>query len=162
MKAWTQRSREIRNLFNPAFCGAILLRAMQGFESLEERGMPFSLTLPVLPLSLHKETRDVINRGSRSYLTKIIHDNPQILVGLAHRTRSLIPYTLEAFGLLMQLGGIVVKPDGRLHTTDGCIRSSLVGTDESQACQRAARTLGKKFAHIGDRVTIYTTFGIRP
>lgn len=124
--------------------------------------MPFSLTLLILPLCLHKDTREAINRGNRSYLTKIVEDNPEILVGLPHRARSLVPYAFEAFGLLMQLGAIAVGPEGRITTAAGCIRSSVTGTDESRACQLAARTLGKKFASIGDRVTIYTTFGIRP
>ena len=124
--------------------------------------MSFSLTLLVLPLCLHKGTREAINRGNRSYLTKIVEDNPEVLVGLPHRARSLLPYTFEAFGLLMQLGAIAVDPDGMITTTPGCIRSAVTGTDESRACQLAARILGKKLASIGDRVTIYTTFGIRP
>ncbi|WP_234407760.1 three component ABC system middle component [Morganella morganii] len=30
------------------------------------------------------------------------------------------------------------------------------------SCQRVARYIGKEFARIADRVTVYTTFGIRP
>jgi len=162
MKSWAGRPREIRNLFNPAFCGAILLRGLQGFESVQQKGMPFSLSLLILPLCLHRESREAIIRGNRSYLTKIVDENPKILVGLPHRARSLVPYTSEAYGLLMQLGAIAVESDGRIGTTPGCIRSSATGTDETKACQRAARILGRKFATIRDRVTIYTTFGVRP
>ena len=32
MKRWDQRPFEIRNLFNPAFCGLVLFRAMEGYE----------------------------------------------------------------------------------------------------------------------------------
>lgn len=162
MKPWVKRPREIRNLFNPAFCGVLLLRCLQGYESVQKKSMPFSLTLFVLPLCLHKESREAVISGNRSYLTKVIEENPRILVGLAHRARSLIPYTFEAFGLLMQFDAITVGVDGRISATSGCIRSRITGTDESQACQRAAQILGKKFATIGDRVTIYTMFGVRP
>ena len=50
MKRWDQRPVEIRNLFNPAFCGLVLSRALHGYEDADARGMPFSLTLLVLPL----------------------------------------------------------------------------------------------------------------
>lgn len=162
MKAWTKRPREIRNLFNPAFCGAVLLRSLVSFEAVQQNGMPFSLSLLILPLSLHKASRESIILGNRSYLTKIVDENPEMLVGLPERTRSLIPYAFEAYGLLMQMSAISVSADGRISTTRGCIKKQLAGTAESQACQQAAQILGKKFATIGDRVTIYATFGVRP
>lgn len=162
MKAWAQRPREIRNLFNPAFCGVVLLRSLMSFEDAQQEGMPFSLSLLVLPLTLHKASREAIIRGNRSYLTKIVDENPEMLVGLPERARSLLPYTFKACGLLMQQGAISVSADGRIAPTRGCLRKQLFGTVESQACQQAAQILGRKFAAIGDRVTIYTTFGVRP
>jgi len=57
MKTWNERPFEIRNLFNPAFCGVVLLRAFQGYEEEDASGMPFSLALLVLPLCLHKDSR---------------------------------------------------------------------------------------------------------
>jgi hypothetical protein len=162
MKAWTERPREIRNLFNPAFCGVVLLRGLMSFKDAQQEGMPFSLSLLVLPLSLHKASREAIIRGNRSYLTKIVDESPELLVGLPERARSMLPYSFEAFGLLMQQEAISVSTDGRISATHGCLRKQLFGTVESQACQQAAQILGRKFAAIGDRVTIYTTFGLRP
>ena len=162
MKTWTQRPREIRNLFNPAFCGVVLLRSLLSFSDAQQDGMPFSLSLLVLPLSLHKTSREAIIHGNRSYLTKIVDENPEMLVGLPERASSLLPYNFEACALLMQQGAISVSADGRIAPTRGCLRKQLFGTAESQACQQAAQILGRKFAAIGDRVTIYTTFGVRP
>lgn len=162
MKAWAKRPREIRNLFNPAFCGVVLLRGLMSYEEANTSGMPFSISLLVLPLSLHKTSREAIIRGNRSYLTKIVNETPEILIGFAERCKSLLPYTFEAFGLLMQQGAICVNADGSISATRGSLRKQLSGTAESQACQQAAQILGRKFATIGDRVTIYTTFGVRP
>ncbi|SHE52338.1 hypothetical protein SAMN04487965_0074 [Microbulbifer donghaiensis] len=162
MKRWSQRPTEIRNLFNPAFCGLILFRAMQGYEEVEPCGMHFSLALLILPLCLHKDSREVITGNSRSYLLKITETNPQIQVGFADRVTAMLPYTFEGFGLLMERGCISVTDDGRLQTVPGKVRKSVTGTDETKSCQRAARFAGKEFARIVDRATIYTTFGIRP
>lgn len=162
MKRWNQRPFEIRNLFNPAFCGLVLFRAMQGYEEEDLRGIPFSLSLLVLPLCLHKDSREVIAASSRSYLLKITENNPQVQVGFADRVTAMLPYAFEGFGLLMERGCISVADDGRLQTVPDKIRKSVTGTDETKSCQRVARFVGKEFALISDRVTIYTTFGVRP
>jgi hypothetical protein len=162
MKRWDARPVEIRNLFNPAFCGLILFRALQGYEEENPDGMPFSLALLVLPLCLHKDSRQVIADRPRSYLLKTVEENPQLLVGFADRATDLMPFALEAFGLLMERGCFVVSQDGRLKTVPDQVRKSVTGTRESISCQRVARIIGKEFARIADRVTVYTSFGIRP
>jgi len=161
MKRWDQRPFEIRNLFNPAFCGLVLFRALHGYEEEDVRGMPFSLSLLVLPLCLHKDSREVIAGSSRSYLLKTIEKNQQVMVGFADRVTKMLPFTFEGFGLLMERGCITVTDDGRIQTVPNKVRKTVSGTDETMSCQRVARIVGKEFARIADRVTVYTTFGIR-
>lgn len=162
MKSWTERPFEIRNLFNPAFCGVVLFRALAGYEEEDEAGMPFSLALLVLPLCLHKDTRVVLSDNARGYFLKAIEKNPCVLVGFAKRARHLLPFALEALGFLMERGCFLITEDGRLQTVDQKVRKKVTGTDESIACQRVARFLGREFARVGDRGTIYTSLGVRP
>lgn len=162
MKRWDQRPFEVRNLFNPAFCGLVLFKALLGYEEENPDGMPFSLALIVLPLCLHKDSRQVVADNPRSYLLKTVEKNPQLLVGFASRAGDLMPFSLEALGLLMDQGCFTVSPDGRLKTVPELVRKSVVGTSESVSCQRVARLIGKEFARIADRVTVYTALGIRP
>lgn len=162
MKAWIDRPFETRNLFNPAFCAVVLLRALKAYELEDEKGMPFSLAVLVLPLCLHSATREIINQNYRSYFIKIIENHPEMLVGLAKRTHSLLPFNLEALGLAMQLGSFTVSETGRLKTAAKAVRAKVAGTDESIECQKAAQLIGKHFGRLTDRVTIYTTLGIRP
>lgn len=162
MKPWDRRPIEYRNLFNPAFCGLVLNRAFQGYEELNDQGMPFSLSLLVLPLCLHEETRGVLGESSRARLLKTVEGNPQLLVGFAERTKSLMPYTFEALGLLTHLGCLKTTASGRLATVPKAVRARVSGTPETVQCQRVARIVGKEFARIADRVTVYATFGVRP
>jgi len=67
VRRWDQRPIEIQNLFNPAFCGLVLFRAMASYKEEDARGIPFSLTPLVLPLCLHKQSRDILVPGVRSY-----------------------------------------------------------------------------------------------
>lgn len=162
MKRWDKRPFEIRNLFNPAFCGLVLSRALQGYEEEDARGMPFSLTLLVLPLCLHKDSREVITSSPSSYLLKTTEKNQQLMVGFADRVTKMLPYAFEGFGLLMERGCIAVVEGGRIKTVLKKVRKTVDGTAETVSCQKVARIVGKEFARIADRATIYTTFGIRP
>lgn len=162
MKRWDQRPFEVKNLFNPAFCGLVLFRAMLGYEEENPNGMPFSLVLLVLPLCLQKDARQVIAGSPRSYLLKTVERNPQLLVDFAERASDMLPFALEALGVLMDRECFSLSEDGRLKTVPNRVRKSVTGTEESVSCQRVARIIGKEFARIADRVTVYTTFGIRP
>jgi len=162
VKRWNQRPFEIRNLFNPAFCGLVLFRAIHGYEEQGACGMPFSLSLLVLPLCLHKDAREVIASSPRSYLLKTTEKNQQVMVGFADRVTQMLPYAFEGFGLLMEWGCINVADDGRIQTVSGKVRKTVSGTAETVSCQKVARIVGREFARIADRGTIYTTFGIRP
>jgi len=162
MKPWSHRPREVRNLFNPAFCGLVLARGVEGFTEAASRPMPFSLTLLILPLCLHKRTRDQLKEANRSYLTNILEEHPEIRIDLAQRARGLLPYTMEAFGYLMACGVITVNDAGAIVLRDNTMRKTIGGSQDTKDCQTVARSLGKKLALINDRVTIYTTLGIRP
>lgn len=135
---------------------------MQGYEEEDYRGMPFSLSILVLSLCLHQDSREVIAGSPRSYLLKTTEKNPQLQVGFANRVTDMLPYTFEGLGLLVERGCIIVASDGRLQTVASRVRKTVTGTDETKSCQRVARIIGKEFARIADRVTVYTTFGIRP
>jgi hypothetical protein len=124
--------------------------------------MPFSLTLLILPISLHKPTRELLNNAKRAYLTSILQDHPEIRVDLAQRARSLFPYTMEAFAYLMDYGAIVVDENGGIAVVEGKVKKSIIGSEDNRDCQTVSRALGAKLARIQDRATIYATLGIRP
>ncbi|MDN2582194.1 three component ABC system middle component [Aquibium sp. ELW1220] len=162
MKPWSQRPIEIRNLFNPAFCGLLMHRAIMGFRDKDARGMPFSLSLLILPLCLHQGSREILKAGNKSYLLKVVAEHPELLVGFAGRCTDTLPFTLEGLGVLMQYQALSVDDEGRLLPGQVKVIAAVNGSDETKACQRVAAYLGKQFALIGDRGTIYTTLGIRP
>lgn len=162
MKHWDRRPIEVRNLFNPAFCGLVLYRAMAGFQEVDARGMPFSMSLLILPLTLQRQSREVIQRGNRNFLLKVIADHPELQVGFGQRCTDIFPFTLEALGVLTSVGTMSVQSEGRLIVAGNGVKKTVTGTDETKATQRVAIFLGKEFARIGHSSTIYSTMGIRP
>lgn len=162
MKHWLQRPIEVRNLFNPAFCGLVLHRAVTAYQERDSRGMAFSMSLLVLPLSSHRQSREIIHEGNRGFLLKTIAGHPELQVGFAERCTDVLPFTLEALGLLSSMGALRVQDGGRLVALGEGVKKTVSGTEESKATQRVAAYIGKQFAAIGDSRTIYITFGIRP
>jgi hypothetical protein len=124
--------------------------------------MPFSLTILILPLCLHRQSREILQQGNRSYLLKLISGHPELLVDFARRTTDVLPFTFEALGFLMQVGSFRVEDGGRFKAVAAGVRKGVTGTVETVSCQRVARYLGKEFARIGDRSTLYTSLGVRP
>lgn len=162
MKDWNVRPPEIRTLFNPAFCGLVLARSIKGFNQETSESMPYSLSLLILPLCLHKRTRDQILDNNRSYFTKILEAYPEIRVNFAQRTHGLLRYSMEALAFLMKCNSIQVDGNGSLILNEDGIRKTISGSQDTQDCQRAAILIGKKFGKINDKVTIYTSLGVKP
>lgn len=162
MKRWDARPIEVRNLFNPAFCGLVLFKALRAYDRIDNRGMPFSLSLLVLPLSLHKISRARLLESTRAYFLKVIASEPQLLIGFADRARAMLPYAQEGLGLLLQVGAISVSSDGCIITISRKIRPWEATSNETRDCQQVAEYLGRQFARVADRATIYTSLGVRP
>ena len=159
---WSTRSFEERNLFNPAFCALILAAAIREYERVAGKPMPYSLTLLVLPLCLHQVARDQILGSKKLSVLRIVVLQPDLLVDFAERARSLVQHAIEAFALLASKGCIEVHNDGGIRLIPRRVSPQALSTDDAEMCRKAATVLGRDFAQINDRVTIYTSLSIRP
>jgi hypothetical protein len=159
---WSVRPFEERNLFNPAFCALILAAAIREYERVAGKPMPYSLTLLVLPLCLHQQARDQILGSKRISVLRIVALQPDLLINFAERARSLVLYTTEAFALLASKGCIEVSDDGGIRLLPRKVAPQALSTGDAEMCRNAATVLGRDFAQINDRVTIYTSLSIRP
>jgi len=159
---WSIRPFEERNLFNPAFCAVILAASIREYERVARKPMPYSLTLLVLPLCLHQPARDQILGSKKVSVLRIVALQPDLLVDFVERARSLVQYATEAFALLASKGCIEVSEDGGIHLLPRRVSPRTLSTGDAERCRNAATVLGRDFAQINDRVTIYTSLSIRP
>jgi hypothetical protein len=162
MRDWSSRPFEERNLFNPAFCAVILAAAIREYERVSSKPMPYSLTLLVLPMCLHQASREEILENKRQSLLRVFARRPDLLVDFAERARNLVQYATEAFALLASKDCIKVGDDGRISLIQRRVSSQPLSTDDAERCRAAAIVLGRDFAQINDRATIYTSLSIRP
>jgi hypothetical protein len=166
MKSWDERPKELANLLNPAFCCSVLTSSIVGYNSnVQNSGMPFSLSFMALPIVLHKSTRELIPRSSKTSMISWLQDNPSIKIKYYERVLSLKPFTKEAlvFGYVYQW--ISLNKKGKLQSNFGenKINYFLRKVDiEVKDCMQRSRILGKMFAKAGSLNNIMDMWGIDP
>lgn len=156
------RTHEVAFLFNPAFCGRVLYTTIKTYNEKTNRAFPFPLIYLVLPLVLHKETRNNIN--SRTSLLMWVQRYPQLLIDFPQRARELVPITNESMEFLFQTGKILLTPNGELEispTTRTLSKTKFVD-DEILECIKKGEHVAKWFSAAGKVETVYIELGVKP
>ncbi|WP_329759689.1 three component ABC system middle component [Acinetobacter pittii] len=162
MIVWQNRPVEVRNLLNPAFCALNIYYATKEFERISGKGMPFSISLLILPLCLHEATSSYLLSKNRTFFLKNITNNPVIISGLDRRVKDLNLFTIEAISFLLCINAIFIDDKGILNTNKIKLKNLKFVGKSSQDKIKVATYLGKQFAKINDRSTIYMSLGIKP
>ena len=152
MSEWTSRPAEERALLNPSFCSGLLWQASVGYESTVHAPLPFDISFLILPIVLHRETRESLPRTVRTSLAVWIDDNPLARLRVADRARALARFTKEAMmfgglhGLLELKGSAIAANLDWKKRIDDDLKNS---TDEVRACAKRAEFVGKWLASSG-------------
>ncbi len=163
IREWSKRSAEIKYLLNPAFCGRIIYASVIGYEKRCGQPIPFLLIYLILPLILHKITRERIILGSRTNLLRWTQTNNDILIDFASRARSLLEITNEALEFLLCAGLIEITDDGCITKIRHRKLSDTDFTDEEiQECLLKVKYVARWFADSPSIENIYTCLGIKP
>jgi hypothetical protein len=162
VKSWGNRATEIAYLLNPAFCGRIIYHAIKTYEQETKRPMPFPLVYLILPLVLHRKTRERIK--SVTQMQVWIQRNPDVLIGFTDRTKNMVQITNEAVEFLMQSGIIVLTNNAELELAQlfKSLSASKYINDEIKECINKSSSVAKWFAKAGTVETIYISWGVRP
>jgi len=165
MKLWVERPKEEANLLNPAFCCSVLTASVFGYNSIEPKGMPFPLAFMVLPITLHKRTREALPINIRTSIADWLEKNPDAKIQYHERVISLIPFVREALLFGLDYKWFDIK-EGRLietmHTKPNVIQALKTSKREIAACIKQSKFVGRWFASAGSVQTVMTLWGIRP
>ncbi|TYQ16952.1 UNVERIFIED_CONTAM: hypothetical protein Cloal_3541 [Acetivibrio alkalicellulosi] len=162
MLEWRDRSKEVAFLLNPAFCGRIIYNSIKKYSDLTHRAFPFPLTYLILPLVLHKNTRDLIN--SRTQMLIWVQRYPETLIDFPKRTRELVPISNEALELLLQTGLLQITNNGELEIvqTIKALSKTKYTNEEIKDCISKSEHIAKWFATAGKTETIFIGMGVKP
>ena len=161
---WTERSAEEARIFNPAFCGELIGRAVCEYHRTHPVALSMVIAFLVLPLTLHSRMREALPRRANTAYVGWVAEHAALLVEVPELARHLRPVTREAliFALRHQLlaldtGGLVpgmrpVRLNARL----------AVSTDEVDSARRAANLLGRWFAAQRTQTSVLQGMGVIP
>lgn len=163
MPSWAERPTEIANLLNPAFCALLLVQAVRGYQDETAAGLPYPIAFLVLPLVLHKPTREALPNSIASRMHPWLENHQQAQVGFAERCIAVKEHTKEALIYSGARRVLRVRADARLEIADQRLRRPMWPADsEPVDCYEAARFVGRWLAHAGRTATIFAMWGIRP
>jgi len=160
-KHWTERAPEIANLLNPAFCASIIYSVIFEYQKTREHPMPYVLSYLILPIILHKKTRDRIN--SRINMTMWIQKYPDVLVDFPQRAKSLVLFSNESVEYLLQEKIICLDNFG-VNIIKTLSKSSMEKSLDKEIleCYNKAEHLGRWFANMKAEENIYAAWGVKP
>lgn len=162
MRKWDERPAEVAYLLNPAFCGRLLYNTIKTYNDDTKRAFPFSLIYLILPLLLHKHTRQCVN--SRTQLLVWVQRNEYLLIRFAERAKQLVPITNEAVRILLQSGYVWFNTYGELEFSHNkkAISKTRFADDEIKECINKSEQIAKWFAKAGKAETVYIALGVKP
>jgi len=162
---WSERAGEERALLAPSFSATLLWQAAVGHHAEVKRGVPLELAFLVLPIVLHRGTRELLPKSVVTSLPVWLEENPLIRSGIAERARTLVPFTKDAMTFGGTRGLFSISPS-EITAVAGWKRklnSVLKGTSlEVADCVKRAEFLGRWFARIGNGATVMALLGVRP
>lgn len=162
---WGERPFEEASNLNPAFCGELIFRAASEYYRLRQQPFGFALSFLILPLVLHKPTRDQLPGRASTAFAGWIADHDPLLAQFPDRVLRLVPVTREAMIFLVQhdvarIGAGGLSPGTNPISVSAERRSRT--TDDVAEARSAASMLGRWFANQGAATSIMQGFGVSP
>lgn len=165
MTRWSEGSLEERVLLNPAFCAHLLWHFAAAGSEDGRRQLTFAESFLVLPMVLHRSTRESLPRTTRTSLSVWLDENSSWQTSVAARVKTLMPFTKDAllFGGMRQF----IRLENDTVSADLSWRKRVnaalrVSTDEAQACAKKANFVGAWFSEAGSAMTVLALIGVRP
>ncbi|RUW53846.1 hypothetical protein EOA32_07765 [Mesorhizobium sp. M1A.F.Ca.ET.072.01.1.1] len=161
---WSERPTEEANNFNPAFCGELLCRSVGEYYKKVGQPMSVALAFVVLPLALHRGSRDQLPKMASTAFAGWVATHDNIIAELPLRVERLRPVVREAMifsirqnRLAVQNGGLVPGSSKLSSTT-----KATISTDDTDQARSAAMLLGRWFGSQGDAPSVLQGFGVLP
>ena len=163
MTVWQKRTPEVAYLLNPAFCATVLYVAIREYQERAFCGFPFPLIYLVLPIVLHKDTRERIN--SRSNMISWLQNNPDVLVNFALRARDLVVFTNEALEFLLSQEAIAFDNSSIMISNE--IQKARLSRykkkdPEISDCLIKSEHVARWFVNMRVEENIYAAWGVKP
>jgi len=156
--------QEEYNLFNPAYCGYLILNSIREYQLLNKNGFPSSLIYTILPTIMTKAITDSFPRSTSTSFITWVMDNNHNLVNFDERIMGFFEVTQEAIHFLVSNDIISINEKGLFNSRDKRAKKSTKVFDTSTAIKKqiSSSKLYGKWMAAQEATTVYSLLGIRP
>jgi Family of unknown function (DUF6521) len=165
MTTWSERPHEEATLLNPDFCALILTLAVGDFEKESGAGMPYVFAFLLLPIILHKPTREALPKSTLKVFSTWLEENEDLRATFSDRVQTLRDFVKEAVLFASIHGAITFASDGILKVGKkprGIQPFGRSATEEVRDCLHKAQFLGRWMSTAGPAATVMALWGVRP
>ncbi len=161
---WRQRPVEEARNFNPAFCGELIARTVGEYHMARAEPLNIAIVFLVVPLTLHRQTRDILPRRASTAFAGWIADHNAHLAEFPGRVHQLRPVSREALLFSLRNEVIAVEEGGLVPGAKKIARTSRPSptTDDVSEARSAAALIGRWFGSQGMDASILQGFGVAP
>lgn len=156
------QNTEVGNLLNPAFCSLIYASIVDGYNSKNKKSIPIYMPYILLPIVLHRESREKIPNTSITKFHLWIQSEGQIVMGLDERIKRLKPFVSNSSMFLFGQGLLCLDDDYRLSIKNQKKTKQIINKAEYVAeYTRSAKVLGAICGKFDSDSTILALLGVK-
>jgi len=124
--------------------------------------MSYAMAFVVLPVVLHKMTRELLPRSVTTRLHVWLQGHKHVRIGFAERMQNMVQITKEALMFAMQHEALVLDEMGALVVGERKLgRYPVDKESEAAQCVKKAEFVGRWFAGIDNTITFLAIWGVK-
>jgi hypothetical protein len=158
-------STEERNLYNPAYIGAILYHSIRESQGKNEIGLHCSLPYLLIPLAISGRYSSILPTSVATPIAGWVADNEGSLLGFSEAVSSYIDVVNSAAAFLLERGAICISNDGFYRIENDQLAKLPSRVKKDMSFKKAflnGGLLGRWFSEASSTEIIYTQFGVMP
>lgn len=153
------------NLYNPAFCGLLLVVSIREYQEKNANGMHCTLPYLLLPMALNKALASNLPRSITTPIAGWIAGHEGEIIGLSESVTAFIEIVESGLAFLLSKNIIYLSEEGCFYILDDKLpkTSTLQKYNKSlTSIIKSASFLGRWFASSSSVSGVYAQLGMRP
>jgi Family of unknown function (DUF6521) len=150
-------------MLNPALIAVVLAAAAREYVGRRDESLPTAYAFLIVPLVLHRDTREQLPRSVTSHWANWASDNPVLIAGFPARAIALREHVREGLRFALRHGVLSIDDVGGLAPAHGkTIVPTTTAAGDIRELVSAAQRVGRWLTKLDLPATAFALLGVRP
>ncbi len=148
---------DLRILFNPPYCGLVILNFIDHYTLKTKEDFPASLIFLILPLTLNNQILDIFSANPKKNLYQLVESNTEVFFKFQSIIENYIEITNEALFFLAESKSLTV--DKNVISLDK--KNIKLSTSNNYIDSRSIKAVANTLSKVNDLQSIFITLGVK-